>query len=180
MKWEAADIIALLRWQRHDFLNDFQVIGSYLQLNKGDRAMAYLKQSIARMEHTGKLMQIKHPDLALISLIKMEEAAARGITLELAVHTMMMEELLLEISKVKILWADAWDAALAFTCTGSTLKVSLTYQDKFYTLHFKTEPVPDTKPEVTVLKDLDRRSGVIFSYLPDRGEMSLHFAISEK
>jgi len=179
MNWQAADVIALLRWQRHDFLNHFQVIGGYLQLNKNERALAYLKQSVARSEHTGKLMQLKHPALALISLIKMVKAATRGITLELEVHTMMMEHLLLEIDEVITLWAVAWDAALALTCTGSILKVSLTYQDKFYSLHFKIEPAPDTPREVAVLEDLARRSGVPFVYQVHKGEMSLHFAISE-
>lgn len=38
MAWQAREIISLLRWQRHDFLNHLQVISGYLQLKKNDRA----------------------------------------------------------------------------------------------------------------------------------------------
>ncbi|HHP51706.1 MAG TPA: hypothetical protein ENM97_08280 [Moorella mulderi] len=65
MDWEAGDIIAFLRWQRHDYLNHLQVISGYLQLGKAEQALAYLQGVLKEMEELGKLMRLKSPSLAL-------------------------------------------------------------------------------------------------------------------
>lgn len=174
MNWQAADVMALLYRQRHDFLNHFQIIGAYLQLNKSERALAYLKKSLAGMEHIGRLMHLKQNELALISLIKIEAMADKGITLELEVHT-MMEKLLPEVSVVIPVWAAAWDAALALACAGNILKVSLTYKENHYCLDFTTGPAAKIPPEIPVLKNLADRSGVTFNFDGHQGKMSLLF-----
>lgn len=42
--------VALLRRQRHDYLNDIQVVQAYLQMGKADKALAYLEKAVQTMQ----------------------------------------------------------------------------------------------------------------------------------
>ena len=44
------EIMDLLRRQKHDYLNHIQVIYSYLQIGKPDRALDYMKKIIPEIE----------------------------------------------------------------------------------------------------------------------------------
>ncbi|WP_406678665.1 Spo0B domain-containing protein [Neomoorella carbonis] len=173
MTWQAADVISLLRRQRHDILNHLQVISGYLQLQKSDRALSYLQEVVGELEQLGRLMRLKQPDLALLSLLKMEQVAARGITLTLAVHT-MMENLTMDNKAALALWEAAWDLAVALAGEGNTLQVSLTEGEEGYYLSFKAG-VPANVPAgaVNYLADLAGRHQVPFTWQPGTGEMGL-------
>lgn len=173
MTWQAAEVISLLRSQRHDILNHLQVISGYLQLQKYDRALTYLQEVNAELEQLGRLMRLKQPDLALLSLLKMEQVAARGITLTIAVHT-MMENLTMDNNVALALWEAAWDLALALAGEGNTLQVSLIEQEEGYYLSFKVG-VPTAVPTGTVkhLADLAGSHQVPFTWQPETGEMGL-------
>lgn len=41
---DAQELVNLLRRQRHDFANHLQVVGGYLELERPDKALQYLKQ----------------------------------------------------------------------------------------------------------------------------------------
>lgn len=176
MDWQALQIIALLRWQRHEFLNHLQVISGYLQLQKSERALDYLKQVIAQLEHPGRLMRLKQPDLAVAALLKMEQAASRGITLNIEVHT-TMENLAMTKEAVLAVWEAAWELALDLVGDGATLLVSLTDAGQGYKLHFKTKgraPVPCQAADR--LADLAGRHRVPFTWKPETGEIELIFS----
>ncbi|QGP92453.1 Sensor_kinase_SpoOB-type, alpha-helical domain [Neomoorella glycerini] len=173
MTWQAAAVVSLLRWQRHDILNHLQVISGYLQLQKSDRALSYLQEVIVQLEQVGGLMRLKQPDLALASLLKMEQAAAQGITLTIAVHT-MMENLAVDDKVALTLWEAAWDLALALAGEGNAVQVSLTEVEEGYYLSFKAA-VPAIVPAGAAnhLADLTGRHQVPFTWEPDKGKMGL-------
>ncbi|OIQ61531.1 sensory histidine kinase DcuS [Moorella thermoacetica] len=175
MVWQAAEIIPLLRWQRHDFLNHLQVISGYLQLKKNDRALAYLRQAIAQLEQVGRIMHLLEPELALAALTRIEGAIARGISLEMEIST-RMENLALEPGTARAIWEAAWDLALALAGNGSTLRVELTCEEEGYQLLFYT-PVPATLPAgaADTLVDLTRRQELPFTWQPETGKLSLIF-----
>ncbi|AKX93313.1 signal transduction histidine kinase [Moorella thermoacetica] len=175
MAWQAREIISLLRWQRHDFLNHLQVISGYLQLKKNDRALAYLRQVIDQLEQIGRIMHLQEPALALTALARIEGAVARGISLEMKIST-RMEKLALEPGTARALWEAAWDLALALAGDGNTLRVELTSEAEGYRLLFYT-PVPATLPAgaADTLADLTRRQELPFTWQPETGKLSLIF-----
>ncbi|NLW06720.1 MAG: hypothetical protein GX039_01875 [Clostridia bacterium] len=120
-------------------------------------------------------MHLKYPEQAFIAISRVEAAAAKGIVMQLEIHT-LMENSLLEVDELIPLWTGAWDAALALTCSGSKLKVSLNYRDNYYYLRFVTNPFPQNAPELTDIANMARRAGMIFNYKADSGEISLCFA----
>jgi len=61
----------LLQWyslQRHDFLNHWQVIMGNLQLNQPEKALAYMRETVAGSLQEQKIAQIPEPSLAAILL----------------------------------------------------------------------------------------------------------------
>ncbi|BCV20485.1 Spo0B domain-containing protein [Moorella sp. Hama-1] len=170
MAWEAAEIIPLLRWQRHDFLNHLQVISGYIQLQKSDRALVYLRQVIDQMEQVGRVMRLLQPELALIALTKIEMAAARGINLEIKIET-RMENPVLELGEAADLWARAWDLALAL-CSGDTLGFTLTEAGDGYRLHFHI-PVPAALPPPEAAATLAGSQQSPFTWHPETGDLSI-------
>lgn len=180
MAWQAAEIMSLLRWQRHDILNHLQVISGYLQLQKSDRALDYLKEVVAWLEQVGGLMRLQQPELALAGLYKMEQAAARGITLTLDVHT-LMEQTALDREATLNLWEAAWDLALDLAGEGGTLQVTLTDVEGGYHLQLQAGtaqgiPAAGTQDH---LAGLAQRHGVPFTWDPAAGTVGLLFKNKE-
>jgi len=176
MNWQAGEIMFLLRRQRHDFINHIQVISGYIQLKKSEQALAYLKQVQVQMDKTGRLMHLAHPDLALISLAKIEAASAGGILVDLDIHT-NMKDLALEIDVASCLWKAAWDLALALTGEGGTLKVTMSCKDNYYLLQFRTpDPAPVPKDNIVNMEALSKRYKIPFEYRPERGEIGILMA----
>lgn len=61
----------LLQWyrlQRHDFLNQWQVIMGNIQLNQPEKALAYMREVIAKPEQEQKIAQIPEPQIGAILL----------------------------------------------------------------------------------------------------------------
>ena len=61
----------LLQWyslQRHDFMNHWQVIMGNLQLHQPEKALAYMRETVAVQEQEQKIALIKEPTLAAILL----------------------------------------------------------------------------------------------------------------
>lgn len=73
----------LLRWyslQRHDFLNHWQVIMGNLQLHQPEKALAYLRETVALQEQEQKIALIHEPTLAAILLGLIIGFRQEGIT----------------------------------------------------------------------------------------------------
>ena len=74
----------LLEWyslQRHDFLNHWQVIMGNLQLQQPEKALAYMRETVAAQEQEQKIALIHEPALAAILLgliisLRQEEISA--------------------------------------------------------------------------------------------------------
>ncbi|TGE31856.1 Spo0B domain-containing protein [Desulfosporosinus sp. Sb-LF] len=73
----------LLQWyrlQRHDFLNHWQVIMGNLQLNQPEKALAYMRETVAASLEEQKLAQIPESGLAAILLGFIIRLRLEGIT----------------------------------------------------------------------------------------------------
>ena len=73
----------LLQWyslQRHDFLNHWQVIMGNLQLHQPEKALAYMRETVAAQEQEQKIAFIHEPALAAILLGLIIGLRQAGIT----------------------------------------------------------------------------------------------------
>lgn len=75
--------LALLREQRHSFMNHLQVIHGWLQLGKADRAIQYIDRAAARMEAEGQVLQrVEAPEVGIFILTAGMDAEPYGVALE--------------------------------------------------------------------------------------------------
>jgi len=73
----------LLQWyslQRHDFMNHWQVIMGNLQLHQPEKALAYMRETVAVQEQEQKIAHIQEPTLAAILLGLMIGLRQEGIS----------------------------------------------------------------------------------------------------
>jgi hypothetical protein len=92
----------LLQWyslQRHDFLNHWQVIMGNLQLHQPEKALAYMRETVAVQEQEQKIAQIHEPALAAILLGLIIELRQEGIPATLDFPKRMTKE---------DFWRDHW------------------------------------------------------------------------
>lgn len=92
----------LLQWyslQRHDYLNHWQVIMGYLQLKQPEKALAYMRETVAVQEQEQKIAHIHEPALAAILLGFMIGLRQEGITATLDFPEGMKKE---------DFWRDHW------------------------------------------------------------------------
>ncbi|MEW6309057.1 MAG: Spo0B domain-containing protein [Bacillota bacterium] len=82
LKARDEQIIALNRKQRHDFLNDLQVITGWLQMGKVARAEEYLEYVREKLARESRIMRVKDPGLALLLLDKHSQAESHGVILD--------------------------------------------------------------------------------------------------
>lgn len=75
------EVVDLFREQRHDFLNHFQVVLGYLQLNKADRAVAYMKQVNSEMQELSSITKLENPYLVVMLLLGVQKSKSLGIEL---------------------------------------------------------------------------------------------------
>ncbi len=69
----------LLREQRHDYMNVFQIIYGYLQLNNKDMAIEYIKKSINLSLNSSKCFCISIFSISLLLEKKMKLGESKGI-----------------------------------------------------------------------------------------------------
>ncbi len=92
----------LLQWyslQRHDFLNHWQVIMGNLQLQQPEKALTYMRETVAVQEQEQKIAHIHEPALAAILLGLMIGLRQEGITATLDFPERMKKE---------EFWRDHW------------------------------------------------------------------------
>ncbi len=75
----SSEMISGLREQRHQVMNDLQVISGWIQLGKDDRALEYIGEVRDRMNYQSALIDLQVDDLHLLLLRFSIEAQARGI-----------------------------------------------------------------------------------------------------
>lgn len=104
----------LLQWyrlQRHDFMNHWQVIQGYLQLQQPEKALAYMKKMLTVQVQEQKIAQIPEPALAAILLTLIIELRQREIP-----ATLDFPE---EMKKIDY-WQDHWQKEYAAGLYGYT------------------------------------------------------------
>lgn len=74
--------LALLRGQRHSFMNHLQVVSGWLQLGKSERAIQYINRLAARMDAEGQVLGQVEPPVGIFILTMGVEAEPFGVTLE--------------------------------------------------------------------------------------------------
>ena len=106
----------LLQWyslQRHDFLNHWQVIMGNLQLNQAEKALAYMRETVAGSLQEQKIAQIPEPGLAAILLGFMIRLRQEDVTATLDFPEGMKQELF---------WQDHWREEYVEALYGYTRK----------------------------------------------------------
>ncbi len=84
---DLSQALALLRAQRHSFMNHLQVISGWLQMGKTDRAAQYISQVAGRMESEGNVLRhAQSPAVALFVLSSAMEAEPFGVTIDWRVN----------------------------------------------------------------------------------------------
>lgn len=81
------------RLQRHDFLNHWQVIMGYLQLNQGEKALTYMQDALTGLEEEQKIAHILEPQLAAILLSFLIGLRLEGVAVTLDFPDEMKGEL---------------------------------------------------------------------------------------
>lgn len=82
----------LLREQRHDYMNMFQIIYGYLQLKNYEKAIEYLKKSINLSLNISKCHYLSNFSISLLIEKKLKEAESKGLEIILDVESYPEEE----------------------------------------------------------------------------------------
>ena len=80
-----------LREQRHDYLNQFQIIYGLLELEEYEEARDYLRPVFKDMMKVSKALKTAHPAVNALLQAKMEHAEKQGIDFYLEVGTTLPE-----------------------------------------------------------------------------------------
>ncbi|MDN5347286.1 MAG: hypothetical protein PWP65_850 [Clostridia bacterium] len=176
MAGQTIEALALLRAQRHSFLNHLQVISGFLQLGKPERALDYLKEVQLELENWGRIMRLKVPEVAFVSLCKLEKARMQEIATNIDTSTNLAGFNLEEDVACRITDA-AWEAALSLAGYGGTLKVSLKPSPEGYCWTFKVSPLKDEgacwASHIYSLEEMLAGTPGKYSWEPDAGELKV-------
>lgn len=83
----------LARQQRHDFMNFFQVIYGYLQLNKKDKAIDQIKKITKMSSNLSKVFKLSIPSISFLLSKKINDANNYDISLVYQVKSEIPDEL---------------------------------------------------------------------------------------
>ena len=75
-----ADLATAVRGARHAFLNDFQILGGWLQLGRLGTAVEYLDRVRSRITRESALAALSHPDLEAALILSRVRAEAEGLS----------------------------------------------------------------------------------------------------
>jgi len=147
---QAAEVIRLLRGQKHDILNHLQVISGFLQLHKADRALDYTREAIRTITGQGRVLSLRSSDLALCLLLEAQRAIERDVAVTMEVTPVEVEGTAVPFTETGIVQA-AWEMileALAQAPAGQRyVKVRVLEKADSYTIHFYT-PLEREKVEI--------------------------------
>ncbi|MCT4507426.1 MAG: Spo0B domain-containing protein [Tepidibacter sp.] len=83
--WNLID--ELLRNQRHDFLNEIQIIFGYIKLNKIDEAVKYINKVRKEASINSKLSNLSCVDLYLMIEKKLKQCLSKGLNIDFEIYT---------------------------------------------------------------------------------------------
>ena len=94
-----SEMLQWYRLQRHDALNHWQVIMGNLQLNQPEKALTYMRETVAGFEQEQKIGQIPEPGLAAVLLGLLLRLSQEGVTVTIDFPEGMKQE---------VFWQDHW------------------------------------------------------------------------
>ncbi|MEJ8554269.1 Spo0B domain-containing protein [Tepidibacter sp. Z1-5] len=77
----------LLKHQRHDYLNEIQIIFGYIKLNKIDEAVEYINKIRNEASINSKLSNLSCVDLYLMFEKKLKQCRKEGVNIDFNVYT---------------------------------------------------------------------------------------------
>lgn len=80
--WVDDEIVNHIRAQRHDFMNDMQVIWGYLQLGKPEEAGKYIVRMNSCMDLYSRIFYLGNPTLSLFLYDNINRAKKLGLSVE--------------------------------------------------------------------------------------------------
>jgi len=95
--------LKILRSHRHDFLNHMQVIVGYLQLNRTQKAVDYILNLNTELNNSLPVNGLGMSEVAVILIIKQEEAARYGIKLKYYINAGICSHEINSIDMVRII-----------------------------------------------------------------------------
>jgi len=95
--------LKILRSHRHDFLNHLQVIIGYLQLNRTQNAIDYILNLNTELNNVLPLNGLGMSEVAVILIVKQEEAARYGIKLKYYINANICSSEINSIDIVRII-----------------------------------------------------------------------------
>lgn len=96
------NIVKYLRDQKHDFMNDIQVIWGYLQLGKSLEASRYIERMNNYMRFVSGIFNLNYPQLSLLLYNHVRDAAKRGISFDLESEVETIRDAFLEYESDKL------------------------------------------------------------------------------
>lgn len=91
MSCNAESMVKLLRDLNHDYLNHFQVISGYLQMDRAQQALLYLKETVERIQERGSLLRWIYPTTVLLMLQWQSKFRENGRILAIECETDLKE-----------------------------------------------------------------------------------------
>lgn len=164
-----ANLVKLLRIQKHDYLNQLQVIQGMLQLNKADRALGYIKEVTREIQRTGTVMRLADPVLVALLLSYVRQAMEKEIKTTVMAETDMRQpgipsDALYQLEEV------TWNSFIRMLAEGTeskSLSLSIKEDDKNYVfdycLSFSGLSLAMVKEGIDPVKSLVSSTGCDFS-----------------
>lgn len=81
------ELVQDIRGQRHDFISHLQTVYGLLQLNKPENAQEYLTEVVREVRVSAQLVKLDQPEVGALIQAKATQAAARNISLNLAIQS---------------------------------------------------------------------------------------------
>jgi sensor histidine kinase regulating citrate/malate metabolism len=87
------DIIQYLREQRHNFMNDIQVIWGYLQMGSPEKAAGFIRELNERHDTTGRILRLGEPAISLFLYNQVLKSYKLGITVDFEMEAESLESM---------------------------------------------------------------------------------------
>jgi len=119
------DMKSLLRGQRHDYMNLFQVIYGYLQLKKSDKASDQIKKIINLTNNISPLYNLSVFSISLLIEKKIREADNQGIEIISSVNNYIEQEFRTTFNERQIIirLSEIFDTVIQKISEGSNDKI---------------------------------------------------------
>ncbi|SMB80359.1 Sensor_kinase_SpoOB-type, alpha-helical domain [Desulfonispora thiosulfatigenes DSM 11270] len=99
MKSLVEDLLEANRIQRHDFLNNIQVIWGLIKINKQDKAVEYIAEVTSHLQALRKTNQITQPEIEAMMLSRVMEIGINpGFKYSISENWRVKEEIVPEVN----------------------------------------------------------------------------------